>query len=98
VAGVSMMNVAFTTLRQQIPPEQMRGRVIAASRTLAWAGLPLGATLGGILGQRFGVAPVYFGASAGIIGLSAALLGSALWRHKAPVVIDEPSSGIGRPA
>ncbi len=38
VTGVSFINVTFTTLRQQLPPPELRGRVIAASRTLSWAG------------------------------------------------------------
>jgi hypothetical protein len=86
VAGVSFVNVAFTTMRQQLPPPRLRGRVIAASRTLSWAGLPLGATLGGAAGQRFGVGPVYAGA-AGAIVITTLLLGlTRLWREAdAPV-------------
>lgn len=84
VTGVSFLNVAFTTLRQQLPPPQLRGRVIAASRTLSWAGLPLGAVLGGAAGQAFGLPWVYGGASAAIVLMALALTGSALWRWQEP--------------
>jgi hypothetical protein len=80
VTGVSLVNVAFTTLRQELPPPLLRGRVIAASRTLAWAGLPLGAVVGGAIGQRFGVGPVYVGASAIIVAIGLSLVRSSLWR------------------
>jgi hypothetical protein len=80
VTGVSFINVAFTTLRQELPPAPLRGRVIAASRTLAWAGLPLGAALGGAAGQQFGVGAVYATASAAIVAIGLILLGSSLWR------------------
>lgn len=84
VAGVSFANVSVTTLRQQITPPEMLGRVIAASRTLAWAGLPLGATLGGILGNELGVRTVYVGASSTIVAAAVAMTLSRLWRLPIP--------------
>ncbi|MBS1195901.1 MAG: major facilitator superfamily 1 [Actinobacteria bacterium] len=83
VTGVSFLNVAFTTMRQQLPPPELRGRVIAASRTLAWAGLPLGAVLGGAAGQAFGLPAVYAGASAAIVAMSLALTATGLWGRRA---------------
>ncbi len=80
VTGVSFLNVAFTTMRQQLPPPGLRGRVIAASRTLSWAGLPLGAVLGGAAGQAFGLPAVYTGASATIVAMALFLTGTSLWR------------------
>jgi len=84
VAGVSFANVAFTTMRQQIPPPELLGRVTAASRTLSWALFPVGAVLGGALGEEFGVAVVYLGASAGLLAITLVLLVSPLWRDRAP--------------
>jgi hypothetical protein len=87
VTGVSFVNVAFTTMRQQLPPPRLRGRVIAASRTLSWAGLPVGATLGGAAGQRFGVGTVYAWAAGAIVITAAVLVLSRLWREgDGPVV------------
>jgi len=83
VAGVSLANVAFFTLRQQLPPQEMLGRVIAASRTLAWAGIPFAAAIGGALGDLIGVRPVYFGASIILLTVAALLTTTELWRHRA---------------
>ncbi|MCB2223013.1 MAG: MFS transporter [Actinobacteria bacterium] len=83
VTGVSLANVAFFTLRQQLPPEAMRGRVIAASRTLAWAGIPVAAALGGLLGEAIGVLPVYVGASLVLLAVAALLVLTSLWTYRA---------------
>jgi MFS family permease len=80
VTGVSFINVTFTTLRQQLPPAELRGRVIAASRTLSWAGLPVGAALGGAAAEAFGVNAVYLASAGAIVVLAAALTGTSLWR------------------
>ncbi|MBN2114362.1 MAG: MFS transporter [Acidimicrobiia bacterium] len=97
VTGVSFVNVAFTTLRQQLPPPELRGRVIAASRTLSWAGLPLGAALGGAAAEVFGLGPVYIGASAGIVAFALALVTGSLWEIRGTDAdpAAEPGSGGG---
>ena len=91
VTGVSFVNVTFTTLRQQLPPPELRGRVIAASRTLSWAGLPVGATLGGAAAEAFGVGPVYVVCSAAIVAVALALIKGSLWRVTRPA--DEAGGG-----
>ena len=92
VTGVSFVNVTFTTLRQQLPPPELRGRVIAASRTLSWAGLPVGAALGGAAAQAFGVGPVYVASAGTIVAVSLALVTGSLWRISADAA-EEPSAG-----
>jgi hypothetical protein len=47
-------NVNTTTLMQQRSPADMLGRVSAAFRTLAVAGAPLGAVLGGVVATTWG--------------------------------------------
>lgn len=80
VAGVSITNVAFSTLRQQLPPAELLGRVIAASRTLAWAGLPVGPLVGGAMAEQIGLGFVYGLASGLLLGIALSLVASALWR------------------
>lgn len=58
------------------------GRVIAASRTLAWAGLPLGAALGGVLAGTFGIVPVYLAGSIGVLGVTLLLTRTALYQDR----------------
>jgi hypothetical protein len=67
----------------------MLGRVIAASRTLAWAGLPLGPVLGGALAERVGLALVYGFASGILIVIALVLVAGALWR----VPVEAPEAG-----
>jgi MFS family permease len=93
LAGVSLTNVAFSTLRQQLPPPDMLGRVIAASRTLAWAGLPVGPLIGGALAETVGLAAVYGVASGLLIVIAGVQVAGSLWR------IPVPAAGDGdRPA
>jgi predicted MFS family arabinose efflux permease len=49
--GISVINVPLATIRQIYAGEAMLGRVIAAARAIGWATLPLGALVGGWLGN-----------------------------------------------
>ncbi|HEX6220768.1 MAG TPA: MFS transporter [Acidimicrobiia bacterium] len=49
--GVSVINIPLATIRQIYAGEAMLGRVITAARAIGWATLPLGALLGGWLGN-----------------------------------------------
>ncbi len=80
ITGVTWVNVALVTLRQQLAPPDQMGRVIAASRTFAWAGLPVGAAIGGALAGVVGVVPVYIGGSTAVIVVAILLMRSALFR------------------
>lgn len=49
--GASVINVPLATIRQHYAAESMLGRVITASRAIGWATLPIGALVGGWLGN-----------------------------------------------
>lgn len=49
--GVSIVNIPIATIRQHYSSEAMLGRVITASRAIGWATLPIGALVGGWLGN-----------------------------------------------
>jgi MFS family permease len=89
IAGVTWVNVALVTLRQRLAPADQMGRVIAASRTFAWAGLPLGAAIGGVLAGWLGIVPVYVGGSLAVLVVAAFLTTTALYRD--PVMGTRPS-------
>ncbi len=74
-AGIASWNVVAISLRQSLTPDEVRGRVAGAARTLAWGTQPVGALLGGVIAARFGLTAPYVLAGA---GLSVALL--ATWR------------------
>ena len=93
-AGMAWVNVALTTMRQRLTPPELLGRVIAASRTLAWVGLPLGAAIGGFLAGLVGVVTVYVAGSILVIVIAALLLVTDLVRD--PVMAD-PDGGPAAP-
>lgn len=56
-------NVVFGSIRQRIVPNHLLGRVMASFRVISWGALPVGALLGGVVGQTFGLAAVFIGAA-----------------------------------
>jgi predicted MFS family arabinose efflux permease len=53
--GRMLYNVSHLSLRQAITPDAMLGRVNASMRFVAWGAFPLGALLGGLLGEAIGL-------------------------------------------
>ncbi|MGW2215762.1 MFS transporter [Nonomuraea sp. NPDC001684] len=53
--SAALSTVGQITYRQTTVPEQLLGRVNASFRSLMWSSVPLGALLGGIVAQQFGV-------------------------------------------
>jgi MFS family permease len=67
VAGVMTMwwNIITVSLRQRIAPDRMLGRVNAGYRLFAWGSMPIGALLGGLVAEVFGVVAVFVAAGLG---------------------------------
>jgi MFS family permease len=70
LAGVFVVvwNVITVSLRQRIVPDRLLGRVNAGYRLFAWGTQPLGALLGGVVGELFGIRAVFL--MAGVLGLT----------------------------
>ncbi|MBX3312216.1 MAG: MFS transporter [Microbacteriaceae bacterium] len=70
LAGLMIMawNVIVVTLRQRIVPAEMLGRINSSYRLIAWGTMPLGAILGGVIAQIFGLLPTFL--ITGIIALT----------------------------
>ena len=62
--GIMVWNVVAVSLRQQVTPDHLLGRVNSCYRLLAWGLMPVGAFLGGALGEAFGLRPVFWVGSA----------------------------------
>lgn len=61
--GASLFNVNGPALRAAVTPAHLLGRVNATYRFLVWGMFPLGALLGGAIGEAFGLrAPLFVGA------------------------------------
>ncbi|HEY6748836.1 MAG TPA: MFS transporter [Mycobacteriales bacterium] len=54
-ALTTAQNVVVSTLRQQIVPRRLLGRVLSSSRMVVMIGGPIGAALAGVLAHAFGV-------------------------------------------
>jgi MFS family permease len=69
VAGVTMVmwNVVTVSLRQRITPDGLLGRLNASYRLLAWGTQPVGALIGGILGELYGLPTVFIVAGAFVL-------------------------------
>ncbi len=57
--AVTMWNVVTVTLRQQIVPDELRGRVNSAYKMLGWGLMPLGALAGGLVAEAAGLRAPY---------------------------------------
>jgi predicted MFS family arabinose efflux permease len=68
-AASPVYNINQVSLRQAITPDRLLGRMNASMRFIVWGTIPLGALLGGALGQAFGVWPTI--AAMAVCGLSA---------------------------
>ncbi|HEY4018705.1 MAG TPA: MFS transporter [Pseudonocardiaceae bacterium] len=64
--------VTEVSIVQAACPDELRGRMSATLRMMAYGGLPLGSLIGGVLGTALGVRPTIWGAAVG-------MLLSALW-------------------
>ncbi|TCC00433.1 MFS transporter [Micromonospora zingiberis] len=61
VGGVLLAawNVITISLRQRITPDRLLGRVNSGYRLLAWGSMPVGALVGGVLAELFGLRAVF---------------------------------------
>ena len=57
--GIMMWNVVTVSLRQRIVPDALLGRVNASYRLFAWGTQPIGAVLGGLIAEAFGLRAVF---------------------------------------
>ncbi|MDT4986241.1 MAG: hypothetical protein QOI74_335 [Micromonosporaceae bacterium] len=65
--GAVVYNVGQVSFRQGITPERLLGRMNATMRFLVWGTMPIGALIGGVLGDTIGVRPtLWAGAIAGV--------------------------------
>jgi hypothetical protein len=71
-------NINQVSLRQAITPDRLQGRMNASMRFLVWGTIPIGALLGGALGEVFGLWPT-------LLAMSVCSLLAPLWIVFSPV-------------
>jgi MFS family permease len=90
--GVMIWNVITMSLRQALIPHELFGRVQGAYRTLVWGAIPLGALVGGLLADAFGIRSAFVVSGAGLLLLTAAL--SRLVRTHRDRLVDLPAAEL----
>jgi MFS family permease len=87
--GDTIFGITHVSLRQTVVPDQLLGRMTASVRFIIWGAVPIGAFLGGILGETFGLrAALWVGAVGNLLAFS--------WVFWSPVRrLREPPPPIG---
>jgi len=85
--GNPIYNVNQLSLRQAITPDRLLGRMNASMRFIVWGTIPIGALIGGVLGEWIGLRPTLI---VGVAGMALAFL----WVYFSPVreLHEQPSS------
>ncbi len=65
--GVCIYDICQISLRQAVTPPALLGRMNATVRFINWGPIPLGAFLGGVLGQTVGLRPTLWVAAVGCL-------------------------------
>lgn len=80
IGGISnpVYNINQVSLRQAITPDRLQGRMNASMRFLVWGTIPIGALMGGALGEALGLWPT-------LMAMSACGLVAPLWVAFSPV-------------
>lgn len=87
LTGVGWVNVAFITMRQRLTPERLLGRVMAATRTISYLLIPLGAAAGGFLAESIGLVDIYRSGAFIVGGLAIVLALGPLGRKALPETV-----------
>lgn len=81
--GLPWLNVSIVTIRQKVSPDELLGRVTAASRAIAWGSLPVGAMASGYLADRvLDLKTLTLYAPMLIILVGLALIPTVVWRTR----------------
>lgn len=85
-------NVITRSMRQRLIPDGLLGRVGGASATLMYGTMPVGALLGGLVGEALGLPAVFVGA----VAVCLIFAGYTVLRVTAPVVADADAEALAR--
>ena len=85
--GATVFNVSQVSLRQAFTPTRLQGRMHGAMNSLEVGLVPIGALIGGVLGEAIGLRPTLFISVAGEMAGIVWLLFTPVWSLR-----DVPSS------
>jgi len=81
-AGVSLSSVHAITVRQTVTPDRLLGRMTASYRLIGYGGIPVGAFLGGLIGELLGVRTGILLGAIGMLSAAAFVVASPLLRMR----------------
>jgi MFS family permease len=92
-----MWNVVTVSLRQRIIPDHLLGRVNSGYRLLGWGTMPVGAFVGGAVGEWIGLRAVFVLAGAGVLLALVPLLRVVTEAAiRSGEEVEDPAPGVGR--
>jgi MFS family permease len=90
---ITIWSIIAVSLRQQIVPDHLFGRVNSVYRWFSWGAMPIGAFLGGLIAQRWGLrAPYFFGA--GVVFIAYLLVITRVTEHAINVALPPKSPPV----
>lgn len=93
--GVAVSNVHVVSIRQAATPDRLLGRMNASYRTVVWGVIPLGAVVGGVLGELVGLRTTLVIAAVGLLFAPLWVLRSPIPRmQRLPSRSEEEPSGV----
>ncbi|GAA4515527.1 MULTISPECIES: MFS transporter [Nonomuraea] len=92
-AGSSIWRILVATIRQNLSPPELLGRVYAASRVLSWGVLPPGAALAGVIAELWGVRAAFVLATVLALVVMAAFIRYAL-RTDLSAAVEAPDETV----
>jgi MFS family permease len=80
IASGTLYNINQVSYRQAITPEPMQGRMNATMRWFVWGTIPVGALLGGLIGETLGLRPALLIGGIGATFAFVPLLFGPVWK------------------
>lgn len=87
-AAASLVIINGITLRQQLTPDHLQGRVNVTARMIAWGGHPIGAAIGGLVADHVSIRATYLIMAVGVTTSALIAWLSPLRRTDARTVAD----------
>ncbi|WP_336207535.1 MFS transporter [Nonomuraea sp. LPB2021202275-12-8] len=95
-AGSSIWRILVATIRQNLSPPDLLGRVYSASRVISWGVLPPGAALAGVVAEVWDVRTAFVLATVLAVAVLATFVRYALRTDLSAAI--EPPSSVNQPA
>ncbi|WP_035804909.1 MFS transporter [Kitasatospora mediocidica] len=88
-----IFNITQVSFRQRVTPKPLLGRMNATIRFVVWGSMPIGALIGGVLGQTIGVRPaMWIGVTGELLAVLPVLLSPIRGMRELPASLDSDES------